>query len=360
MLERLLERPHDRVRTAPTVIAATRLSTIADFSHLTRAGAVHRDDAAMGIPRFPARRGARPIPASRSLMERRGDRLRRARAGGSPASGCEDGARAARRSWSSPPTGATRWCATARTAAARGSRRADGRVLVPPAQGAGSDERGAARRRSTGGRMHGADRPRRLLAVRLSSFAKGAAEAIRARGHRGVPRRRRSASPRASTSGRGDSPSWDDVQLLPVALDRLERWHRPGLLAIGDAAHAMSPIGGIGINLAIQDAVAAANMLAGPLARGEDAIRCCARSRSGGMLPTRLIQAGQKAAQNRIIGRCSQRRRADRKAPLAAAPARPLPAGCGGSRGRPGFGARACPIAEAMLALAARRSPDMQ
>ena len=61
--------------------------------------------------------------------------------------------------------------------------------------------------------------------------------------------------------------SFDDVHLLSVALDRLTRWHRPGLLAIGDAAHAMSPIGGIGINLAVQDAVAAANLLADPLLR---------------------------------------------------------------------------------------------
>ncbi len=62
--------------------------------------------------------------------------------------------------------------------------------------------------------------------------------------------------------------SFDDVKLLSVALDRLTRWSRPGLLAIGDAAHAMSPVGGVGINLAVQDAVAAANILAAPLAAG--------------------------------------------------------------------------------------------
>ena len=56
--------------------------------------------------------------------------------------------------------------------------------------------------------------------------------------------------------------SWDKVKLLTVAVDRLRRWYRPGLLCIGDAAHAMSPIGGVGINLAVQDAVAAANILA--------------------------------------------------------------------------------------------------
>jgi 2-polyprenyl-6-methoxyphenol hydroxylase-like FAD-dependent oxidoreductase len=62
--------------------------------------------------------------------------------------------------------------------------------------------------------------------------------------------------------------SWDQVKLLEVGLDRLRRWHRPGLLCIGDAAHAMSPVGGVGINLAVQDAVAAARVLAGPLLRG--------------------------------------------------------------------------------------------
>ena len=62
--------------------------------------------------------------------------------------------------------------------------------------------------------------------------------------------------------------SWDDVKLLTVAVNRLERWYQPGLLLIGDAAHAMSPIGGVGINLAIQDAVAAANILVPPLRRG--------------------------------------------------------------------------------------------
>ena len=66
----------------------------------------------------------------------------------------------------------------------------------------------------------------------------------------------------------GELQTWDDVKLLTVTVDRLRKWWRPGLLCIGDAAHAMSPIGGVGINIAVQDAVAAANMLAAPLARG--------------------------------------------------------------------------------------------
>ncbi|HET9398832.1 MAG TPA: FAD-dependent oxidoreductase [Sphingomicrobium sp.] len=96
--------------------------------------------------------------------------------------------------------------------------------------------------------------------------------------------------------------SIDDVKLLSVALDRMTSWSRPGLLAIGDAAHAMSPIGGIGINLAIQDAVAAANILAGAMAHGEEVDGLLPQVERRRLWPTRMIQAGQKAAQDRIIG----------------------------------------------------------
>ena len=87
-----------------------------------------------------------------------------------------------------------------------------------------------------------------------------------------------------------------------MKLDRLTNWSRPGLLAIGDAAHAMSPIGGIGINLAIQDAVAAANYLAGPMARGEPVDALLHKVQDRRLFPTRIIQAGQRMAQERIIG----------------------------------------------------------
>lgn len=95
---------------------------------------------------------------------------------------------------------------------------------------------------------------------------------------------------------------WDQVRLLDVALDRLTCWHRPGLLAIGDAAHAMSPIGGVGINLAVQDAVAAANRLAGPMTQGRPVDGLLAGVQRRRMLPTRIIQRGQKLAQDNIIG----------------------------------------------------------
>lgn len=99
--------------------------------------------------------------------------------------------------------------------------------------------------------------------------------------------------------------SWDDVKLLSVTVDRLEQWSRPGLLCIGDAAHAMSPIGGVGINLAVQDAVAAANLLAAPLADASVPASALtpwlARVQARRMLPTRITQAVQVAAQNRLI-----------------------------------------------------------
>jgi 2-polyprenyl-6-methoxyphenol hydroxylase-like FAD-dependent oxidoreductase len=96
--------------------------------------------------------------------------------------------------------------------------------------------------------------------------------------------------------------SWDDVKLLTVALDRLPQWYRPGLLCIGDAAHAMSPIGGVGINLAIQDAVAAANTLAEPLRARAVTIDHLARVQARRQWPTRVTQAFQRTIQNRVIG----------------------------------------------------------
>jgi 2-polyprenyl-6-methoxyphenol hydroxylase-like FAD-dependent oxidoreductase len=94
---------------------------------------------------------------------------------------------------------------------------------------------------------------------------------------------------------------WEAVKLLCVQADRLRRWHRPGLLCIGDAAHAMSPVGGVGINLAIADAVAAANALAGPLYAGRVRWRHLAAVQLRREFPTRAIQAFQSVAQRRVV-----------------------------------------------------------
>ena len=101
----------------------------------------------------------------------------------------------------------------------------------------------------------------------------------------------------------GELTDWSDIKLLTVTVDRLRVWHRPGLLCIGDAAHAMSPIGGVGINLAIQDAVAAANILAPRLRQGapsDEDLRAVQRRRE---FPTRATQQLQLFIQNRVVGR---------------------------------------------------------
>ncbi len=109
--------------------------------------------------------------------------------------------------------------------------------------------------------------------------------------------------------------SWDDVKLLTVAVDRLPRWYRPGLLCIGDAAHAMSPIGGVGINLAVQDAVATANILAGPLRRHAVTVKDLKAVQDRRWLPTRVTQSIQLFLQNRVIAP-TLRRTEEPKAPL--------------------------------------------
>ena len=95
--------------------------------------------------------------------------------------------------------------------------------------------------------------------------------------------------------------SFDELKLLTVGVDRLTRWHRPGLLCIGDAAHTMSPVGGVGINLAIQDAVAAANLLAAPLAAGDVTDADLARVQARREPPTRRTQWLQVQIQNKVI-----------------------------------------------------------
>jgi 2-polyprenyl-6-methoxyphenol hydroxylase-like FAD-dependent oxidoreductase len=94
---------------------------------------------------------------------------------------------------------------------------------------------------------------------------------------------------------------WSKVSLLEVVVDRLKVWHRPGLLCIGDAAHAMSPIGGVGINLAIQDAVAAANALAAPLLAGQDTDPALAHVQARRTFPTKVTQAFQVFVQQHAI-----------------------------------------------------------
>lgn len=179
-----------------------------------------------------------------------------------------------------------------------------------------------AKQRDTGGSLRGnVERGRLLVMIDRGDYwqcafliPKGAAEIYRAKGIDAIREEVAAAAPPGLDLAELDEIS--DLHLLTVALDRLTCWHRPGLLAIGDAAHAMSPIGGIGINLAIQDAVAAANILAGPLARGENVDPLLPRIQKRRLFPTRVIQGFQKLAQDRIIGRLLTSTAPITKAPL--------------------------------------------
>ena len=131
-------------------------------------------------------------------------------------------------------------------------------------------------------------------------IAKGQYDAVKARG---LPALLDDVAQMAPVlkAGISDVKSWDDVKLLTVAINRLKRWTRPGLLCIGDAAHAMSPVGGVGVNLAVQDAVATANLLAAKLASGcpsEDELDAVRQRRE---FPVRMTQRMQVIAQNNII-----------------------------------------------------------
>jgi len=128
----------------------------------------------------------------------------------------------------------------------------------------------------------GADR--RIRAAGLESFRRSVGEAV------------------PEVADRTDEiQDWDQVKLLSVQVNRLRRWFRPGLLCIGDAAHAMSPVGGVGINLAIQDAVAAANVLAEPLRVGRVELRHLRAVQRRRELPIRILQGLQSLAHRRIV-----------------------------------------------------------
>jgi 2-polyprenyl-6-methoxyphenol hydroxylase-like FAD-dependent oxidoreductase len=131
---------------------------------------------------------------------------------------------------------------------------------------------------------------------------KGGIDEVRAAGLEAFRKRVVTMSPMLADRVAG-LKSWDDIKLLTVAVDRLRQWWRPGLICIGDAAHAMSPIGGVGVNLAVQDAVAAANRLAAPLKSGtasDDDLRAIEARRT---LPVRFTQWLQLTMQNRIVSR---------------------------------------------------------
>jgi 2-polyprenyl-6-methoxyphenol hydroxylase-like FAD-dependent oxidoreductase len=131
---------------------------------------------------------------------------------------------------------------------------------------------------------------------------KGALEQIRGEGLERFRSRVGRLAPFASDRT-SELKDWDEIKLLTVRVDRLRRWYREGLLCIGDAAHAMSPVGGVGINLAIQDAVATANLIAVPLREGRLTRADLASVQRRRELPTRITQRLQIIVQNRVVAR---------------------------------------------------------
>ena len=196
----------------------------------------------------------------------------------------------------------------------RRPRRADGRAVVPP----------AAQARRSDAVDRPASRPARIFVMIDRGdywqcayvIPKGSIEEIHRAGLEAFRAGRRASMPFFADRV-GELTDWDDVKLLTVAVDRMPRWYRPGLLCIGDAAHAMSPIGGVGINLAVQDAVAAANIL-------WRAARGAARERGRSRARAEAARISRRASRRRSRFSCRTassaarwRRKANCEAPLA-------------------------------------------
>jgi 2-polyprenyl-6-methoxyphenol hydroxylase-like FAD-dependent oxidoreductase len=113
-----------------------------------------------------------------------------------------------------------------------------------------------------------------------------------------------------------DVQSWDDVKLLSVSVDRLVKWSAPGMLCIGDAAHTMSPVGGVGINLAVQDAVATANLLADKLRQGTLTDQDVEKVQARRLWPAKVVQAFQGLVQKRVLASALSEHHRDPKLPL--------------------------------------------
>jgi len=146
-------------------------------------------------------------------------------------------------------------------------------------------------------------------------LAKGGADAVRARGLDAFRADVVAAVP-ALAKNIADVHSWDDVKLLTVSVERLRQWSAPGILCIGDAAHTMSPIGGVGINLAVQDAVATANLLAAKLREGTLADEDLEAVQQRRLWPAKVVQTFQGLVQRRVLTPILSEEQKDPKLPL--------------------------------------------
>jgi 2-polyprenyl-6-methoxyphenol hydroxylase-like FAD-dependent oxidoreductase len=293
LLEALLMRDHNKVTTVGGVIDG-KTYRIADFSRLPGPARFIAMMPQWHFLDFVAEQ-ARRLPCFTLRMESEAVGLIE---GPSASKGsASPTARPCAPRWSSRRTGAVRCCATPPDCRAR-ILGADRCHVVPHSQGAhtGQSHPGLYRRRRND-RHH---RSRRLFPMRPCHRKGRSRESSRGRSG-ALPGRcgGNSATPAQHIAA---LDNWDDVKLLTVSLDHLTCWHRPGLLAIGDAAHAMSPVGGVGINLAIQDAVAAANILAACLADGGDPDPLLHKVRERRKLAVGIIQALQRVVHRNVIG----------------------------------------------------------
>ena len=292
--------PHTEESARSAARSATRVIRFADFSHLPTHAQVRRDHAAVGFPRFPGRGGAstrtfdlRMTTEAVDLVRGGRPRRRRGRAK-TPAAG-------------SSPRRSRDHRRRARLRAAR-----QGADFKVDDVGAPIDvlwlrlPRAAGRPRAGAGtyraRARARDpRPRRLLPVRVRRRRRAATTPSRRKGWT------RSARARRSRAGHGGAGRRAHELGRHQAAHRHDRpagvWHRPGLLCIGDAAHAMSPVGGVGINLAIQDAVCAANILAAPLRRGVPSLAELQAVQRRRTFPTHATQRLQLLIQDRVLSR---------------------------------------------------------
>ena len=308
LLDEFLKRPHDEVRTL-TARVANEMITIADLSHLP----VESRFVAM-MPQWEfldfLAQEARHYPTFALRMEAEavdllfdGSRVAGVRLG----NGEEVRARLT-------------IAADGRSSVLRDKAGLPGRISARPSTSCGSGCR-RRRRRRTRPAGHSA-RARSWSRSTAATIGSALMLCRRARGLRSRPRASRLSGP-TWPGPRRTSPAWSRrcrtgirSKFCRCRWTGWRRWWRPGLLAIGDAAHAMSPVGGVGINLAVQDAVAAANILAGPLAAGRNPDPLLKQVQARRLFPTRVIQFAQKTVHDRVLTPLVLRKAVLAKVPL--------------------------------------------
>ena len=314
-----LKLPHQRGRRARRHGSASRFYRFADFSHLPTRCKFIALMPQWDFLEFPRRAGASAIPASSCMMQAEATGLisERRRVVGVRATTPDGALEVRRRARRSAATAATRSCAQKAGLRVGGLRRADGRAVVPPEPQAGRHAR----------------RPAACSTRAASSSCSTAAttgsaptSSRRARWSRCAGAASRRFAPRSRAPRRCSADRVGEITRLGAG-QAADRHGRPaaalapaGLLCIGDAAHAMSPVGGVGINLAVQDAVAAANVLAEPLYEKRDVdADLLAKVQERREFPTRVTQRLQLAMQNTVIaGALKRRRRLQAAAAVAA------------------------------------------